>query len=220
MTVRVGIMHILIEISLKGCSPETVSQLLEPLAAEFGIVGWPDVRLAGSQAEVDREADVSLLEAEILIVNIPPLLPLTGDRVKDVCSDWLEEERKHVSRLRSCLPLYGSPLTNLGVLAPTEFSKLCQPLAALAETCETAVSNMKELLDGWECDGRIRIGDVFNDKLWDQYETYQSTYRAAMQLLRDKAKNDDDFAELCKIRRGAAKYGLHDLIHLPVSHYY
>lgn len=63
---------------LKGCSPETVSQLLCPLGDEFGISGWPDVRLAGSQAEVDPEADVSLLEAEILIVNVPPPPSLTG----------------------------------------------------------------------------------------------------------------------------------------------
>ncbi|BES91923.1 rho guanine nucleotide exchange factor [Nesidiocoris tenuis] len=203
-------------VPLRGCSPDTVLQLLEPLASEFGVSGWPEVRLAGSQAEVDPEADVSLLEAEILIVDTPPLPTITGDRLKDLSIQWLEEEKKHVSRMRTCVPLYGSPLTNLGVLAPAEFSKICQPMAALAETCHAAITLMKELLDNWEL-GRSRLGEVFDEKLWNQYSTYQDSYRFAMQLIRDKSRNDDDFSELCKIRRGAAKYGLHDLLNLPVS---
>ncbi|KAL1123297.1 hypothetical protein AAG570_002383 [Ranatra chinensis] len=35
------------------------------------------------------------------------------------------------------------------------------------------------------------------------------------QLLREKARGDDDFLELCKLRQGAAKHTLHYLVQLP-----
>lgn len=66
----------------------------------------------------------------------------TGDRGRDLCNSWLSDERAHVSRLRSCVPLYGSPLTQLGVLGPQEFARLCQPIAALAETCHAAANKV------------------------------------------------------------------------------
>ncbi|CAB0004418.1 unnamed protein product [Nesidiocoris tenuis] len=124
------------------------------------------------------------------------LTPLLCQQSLDLSIQWLEEEKKHVSRMRTCVPLYGSPLTNLGVLAPAEFSKICQPMAALAETCHAAITLFSK-----------HGNRLFKSNVKD-FDLYAI-------LIRDKSRNDDDFSELCKIRRGAAKYGLHDLLNLP-----
>ncbi|XP_024080910.1 rho GTPase-activating protein 20-like isoform X3 [Cimex lectularius] len=153
-----------------------------------------------------------------MIVETRATTEKTGDSIRDLCADWALAEIRHVARLRSCVPLYGSPLTQLGVLSPQDFSKICQPITALAETCNSAAAKMKELLDNWKTgtDMIDTIGNIFDEKFWGQYEIYQSTYRSARQTIREKSKGDDDFVELCKLRKGAAKFGLMDILDLPV----
>lgn len=194
-----------------GC---TVCELLAPICKEFSLQGWPLVRLAGSQAEVDPEACAALLEAEIVIVDPRPV-PDKSEGARSLSVEWEREERTYISRLRSALPLYGTPLCQVGIFTPCEFSSVFGPLQALADHCQAAADQIKEIIDHWD-EGDKKIGSAFSPQFWEQYALYQEIYRKSKQLLREKAKQEEDFEELCRLRRGAAKFGLHQLLDLPV----
>ncbi|XP_066908696.1 uncharacterized protein [Halyomorpha halys] len=168
-------------------------------------------------AEVDPGADVALLEAEIVIVDPRPVIE-SNEGTRGLSSNWEKSERTYISRLRSALPLYGSPLCQVGIFSPAEFSSVFGPLAALADRCQKAADQIKDILDHWE-EKKGDIGSVFQQQFWDQYDNYQEIYRKSKQLLRDKWRLEEDFEELCKLRRGAAQYSLQDLLDLPVSNY-
>ncbi|XP_068200560.1 LOW QUALITY PROTEIN: uncharacterized protein [Palaemon carinicauda] len=63
----------------------------------------------------------------------------------------------------------------------------------------------------------ILLGAVFDDEMWDVYETYFDQYQEAISILREKHSNDEEFVALCKLRRGAARHSLIYLLHLPVE---
>lgn len=61
-------MNVSVVLQLGTESPVTVTELVSLLVAEYS-VQVPRLTLAGSHAEVDPNADVSLLEGDILIVE-------------------------------------------------------------------------------------------------------------------------------------------------------
>ncbi|XP_064473470.1 uncharacterized protein LOC135388087 isoform X2 [Ornithodoros turicata] len=65
---------------------------------------------------------------------------------------------------------------------------------------------------------RRRIGSTFSKLLWSQYEDYQaSLQRTVLPALKDKEAHDVEFVTLCKMRKGAVKYTLHDFLHQPLE---
>lgn len=61
---------------------------------------------------------------------------------KGLCQRWELDERTYISRLRSALPLYGSPLCQVGIFTPPEYSSVFGPLQTLADQCQAAADKV------------------------------------------------------------------------------
>ncbi|KAL1464659.1 hypothetical protein WDU94_004286 [Cyamophila willieti] len=72
---------------------------------------------------------------------------------------------------------------------------------------------LSNALSDWS-NGKGKIGVIFSSQFWDQYEKYQELHRHARELLREKSQ-DEEFVELCRHRRGAARYTLDSILQLP-----
>ncbi|XP_039300570.1 uncharacterized protein LOC111049360 [Nilaparvata lugens] len=196
---------------------ESVGDVLRLLLAEYS-VQVPRLSLAGSRAEVDASARASLLDGEILIVDEGlRKLRAQGDEntLYRATEHFLLDEVDYIVSLRSIGELYANPIRRLGYLEPDEYQEIFDAITGLVHVCQTLTEQLEKVLDDWEIE-TIKIGQLFPDNLWNQYEDYQDVYRKARQLLREKTE-DDDFVELCKLRKGAAKHSLQSLLDLPVQ---
>ncbi|XP_069705740.1 uncharacterized protein [Periplaneta americana] len=203
---------------LPASSPTVVRDLIAPIVQEFELT---DCRLllAGSLARVDPDADVSLLEGDILLIEYA-YRPQDSRGESDVrfrlTETLLNEEREYSASLGSAGELYGGPLKKLSCLSEEEHYLLFGGLAELAVLSKGLCMQIQETLESWDPETSA-IGQFFSKQFWEHYDEYQESYRKARQLLREKTATDDEFVEFCKLRRGAALDTLGTLLDLPVS---
>ncbi|XP_075210364.1 uncharacterized protein LOC142317703 [Lycorma delicatula] len=201
---------------LTAVSTQRVWELVELLIAEYS-VQEPQLRLAGSRAEVDPDVSADLLEGDILLVEegLRNLHPLgETDRFYRETESFILDELEYVIALRSAGELFGSPLSRMQCFELEDHQYIFDSITDLANTCQDLAEQMRAVLDTWNPD-TFKIGHLFSKQVWEQYDSYQDMLRKARQLLREKA-TDDDFNELCKLRRGAAKHTLQSLMELPL----
>ncbi|RZF48319.1 hypothetical protein LSTR_LSTR010282 [Laodelphax striatellus] len=200
---------------LNADNGDSVMDVVRLMLDEYS-VQQPRLTLAGSRAEVDPGACASLLDGEILIVDegLRKLRP-QGDEnsLYRATEHFLLDELDYIVSLRSIGELYANPIRRLGYLESDEYQEIFDAITGLVHVCQTLTQQLELVLDDWEVESS-RIGQLFPDNFWSQYDDYQDVYRKARQLLREKTK-DDDFVELCKLRRGAAKHSLQSLLDLP-----
>lgn len=201
---------------LPATSPTVVRHLVAPIIQEFSLTNFR-LLLAGSLARVNPDADVSLLEGDILIIedsNKPQDSRGESDVRFRLTETLLNEERDYSALLGSAGELYGGPLRKLCSLTADEHFLLFGGLSDLAAFSKQLYSQIQEVLDSWEPE-KSTVGQLFSKQFWAQYDIYQDKYRKARQLLREKTATDDEFVEFCKLRRGAAQDTLEALLDLP-----
>ncbi|XP_066996217.2 uncharacterized protein [Anabrus simplex] len=203
---------------LPAVSPLLVRELIQPLLDEFGLTECR-LLLAGSLAKVDPEADVALLEGDILLVEYP-----TRERDPRGESDArfrLTEELLHgeldfAAALGSASELYGGPLRKLSCLDEEEHDVLFGGLGRMARRSKQVCLQITELLETWDKETST-VGQLFSEEFWVPFDEFHQMYHRARELLREKNNSDEEFVEFCKLRRGAALDTLHGLLDLPVS---
>ncbi|XP_049772460.1 uncharacterized protein LOC126159271 [Schistocerca cancellata] len=203
---------------LPATSPYLVLQLAAPVLTEFGLCEYR-LRLAGSKAAVDPNADVSLLEGDILLIDPPWTCSerAEGDARLRLTEQLWQGERQFSRELSAAGELWAGPLRRLpSTLSPHQHDTVFQGLAALAKAAATFAAQIGEVVENWNPE-TSEVGQLFSQQLWDNFEEYQDTYRLARELLREKCAEDEEFVEICKLRRGAALHTLESLLDLPTG---
>ncbi|XP_046988171.1 uncharacterized protein LOC124593867 [Schistocerca americana] len=203
---------------LPATSPYLVLQLAAPVLTEFGLCEYR-LRLAGSKASVDPNADVSLLEGDILLIDPPWTCSerAEGDARLRLTEQLWQGERQFSCELSAAGELWAGPLRRLpSTLSPHQHDTVFQGLAALAKAAAAFAAQIGEVVENWNPE-TSEVGQLFSQQLWDNFEEYQDTYRLARELLREKCAEDEEFVEICKLRRGAALHTLESLLDLPAG---
>ncbi|XP_050733672.1 uncharacterized protein LOC127007104 isoform X2 [Eriocheir sinensis] len=175
--------------------------------------------LADSHAEVDLEAPAHLLDGDTIILEdafVPPDPSEESDPRLRVALVLAASERLLGRRLRCLDEVYGQHMRRLSSVTHAEQQVLFDSLKPIITLSEQLLASLDAAVSSWDSETTC-LGVLFEEDLWERYEEYLQVYEQAVRVLREKEATDEEFVALCRLRRGAARFSLLHLLHLPVS---
>ncbi|CAM1291868.1 Uncharacterised protein r2_g106 [Pycnogonum litorale] len=206
--------------SLRGEKGILVYDLVNDVAVDHQIKN-PRVWMTETGAEIDTEADAALLEHDSITLT-------DGDVMRDPRGDTderfrivdsiFETEKEYLRAIKTVPVMYAIPLRKLCSLSFDDHRLLFGWVEPITSISSMLLTKLQDVLSRWDAEDSC-VGAIFSKQLWNQYEEYHKTYsKNITRLFRDKLDYDEEFMELCELRRGPAKLTLQHLLRLPVSY--
>ncbi|XP_042899392.1 uncharacterized protein [Parasteatoda tepidariorum] len=196
-----------------------VWDLVAPFAVELHLQE-PRLYMAESGAPVDYSAPATLLNGEPLILQegqVPWDARSASDVRLRIVEEILSSEKDYCHTLKTVSDLYEKPLRKLLSMEKEDYKSLFDWVEPVCSLSKMVIIKLNVAVEEWET-YETKVATIFSKLLWTKYEEYQNLYEnIALPLLKEKETSDEDFVALCQLRRGAAKYSLAGLLHLPLE---
>ncbi|KAJ8681028.1 hypothetical protein QAD02_016815, partial [Eretmocerus hayati] len=198
---------------LSALSPGAISSVVAPVLLKYRVC-CPRLLLAGSRAEIDPSADVSLLNGEVLLIedSARQYSPIGDeDRRYRATEKLLAAEEEYRECLCSANELYARPLAGN---YPEFRDVVFQPLAELAKVSSELCHRIENRLENWDGE-TFKPGELFPGRFWSSYWHYLESYSEARRCLDELRANDDPLLRFLRLRQAAARHSPSSLLLLP-----
>ncbi|XP_076373818.1 uncharacterized protein LOC143258561 [Tachypleus tridentatus] len=194
-------------------------EILQPTIHELGLKE-PVAKLLDTGVPIKETAQATLLDGQEILIEESLTMKNSRsgwDEQFSIVEDLYITEINYCKTLRCVYDFYERLLRKVLSVQPEEYKILFDWVDPLCSLSNLVSAKLQVALQEWDV-RRSRVGNIFSKQLWKQYEHYyEHLMTTAIPFLRNKETKEDEYLTLCRIRQGAAKFSLKNLLFLPVE---